>query len=194
VHDLDDEYLFGPDLLVAPVFEPGQTARHVYLPGGDWYDWHTDELAGGGRYVLTATPMDRIPIYARGGAVIPMWPAAPASTAGHRPAAIELHLFVPARDGTHESLLQEDDGLTTAAVQGGRLRTTFRVSRHGATVAIEARVEGDGYPEFAREEFQLVVHGAAPAGVTIDGTPAQERGGRFVIANAGAGFAAELTM
>ena len=194
VRDLDDEYLFGPDLLVAPVFEPGQTARHVYLPTGDWYDWHTDELASGGRYVLIATPMDRIPIYARGGAVIPMWPAAPPSTAGHHPSVVELHLFVPVRDGTHQSLLQEDDGLTTAALEGGRLRTTFRVARDGSRVAIEARVDGDGYLEFAREEFHLVVHGAAPARVTIDGTPAQERDGRFVIANAGVGFTAELTV
>ena len=44
VRDLDDEYLLGPDLLVAPVFAAGQTARQVYLPEGDWYDWHTGEL------------------------------------------------------------------------------------------------------------------------------------------------------
>jgi alpha-glucosidase len=123
-----------------------------------------------------------------------MWPAAPPSTAGHHPSVIELHLFVPVRDGTHESLLQEDDGLTTAALEGGRLRTTFRVARDGSRVAIEARVDGDGYLEFAREEFHLVVHGAAPARVTIDGTPAQKRDGRFVIPNAGVGFTAELTV
>ncbi len=43
VRDIDDEYLLGPDLLVAPVLEPGTTARQVYLPAGDWYDWHTGE-------------------------------------------------------------------------------------------------------------------------------------------------------
>ena len=66
-------------------------------------------------------PMDRIPLYARGGAVIPMWPQAPPSTAGHHPRAIELHLFVPVAEGAHESLLQEDDGLTTAALDGRAL-------------------------------------------------------------------------
>ena len=55
VRDIDDEYLFGPDLLVAPVVEAGMTARQVYLPAGDWYDWHTGEPAGGGRYVLAPT-------------------------------------------------------------------------------------------------------------------------------------------
>ena len=76
--------------------------------------------------------MDRIPIFARGGAVIPMWPEAPPSTDGHHPAAIELHLFVPRGDGTHRSLLQEDDGITTAALDGARYRTTFTVTRRGA--------------------------------------------------------------
>ena len=52
--------------------------------------------------------MDRTPIYARAGAVIPMWPQAPRSTAGHHPAEIELHVF----PGQGESILHEDDGLT----------------------------------------------------------------------------------
>ena len=47
--DLDDQYMFGPDLLVAPVLKPGVTARHVYLPEGTWYDWHTDEVVVGPR-------------------------------------------------------------------------------------------------------------------------------------------------
>jgi alpha-glucosidase len=192
VRDIDDEYLFGPDLLVAPVFEAGTTARQVYLPSGGWYDWHGGEAIAGRRYVVAPTPMDRIPLYARAGAVVPMWPDAPPSTAGHHPAAIELHLFVPTADGTHRSFLQEDDGLTFAARDGARYRTTFEVARRGDRVTLRAEVEGDGYPEFAREAFVLVVHGAAPATVTVDGDALEVRGGRVAIANAGTGFAAEL--
>jgi alpha-glucosidase len=108
VRDIEDEYLLGRDLLVAPVTEPGMTARQVYLPRGEWYDWHSGERHAGGRWVVAETPMDRIPIYVRAGAVIPMWPQAPASTAGHHPEEIELHVF----PGSGESLLVEDDGLT----------------------------------------------------------------------------------
>jgi alpha-glucosidase len=171
VRDIDDEYLFGPDLLVAPVIESGQTARQVYLPAGDWYDWHTDALAGGQRFVLVETPMDRIPLFARGGAVIPMWSEAPPSTAGYHPPVIELHLFVPVAEGSSTSFLQEDDGLTFS---GGFIRTTFEVTRTANRVDVRASVEGGGYPEFAREAFELVVHGAAV--------------GPFRIENAGVGF------
>lgn len=186
--DIDDEYLFGSDLLVAPVLAPGQTARQVYLPAGDWHDWHTGEVTSGPRYVLVPTPMDRIPLYARGGAVIPMWPSAPPSTAGFHPGAIELHVFVPVADGTHVSVLQEDDGITTAAADGARLRTTFALTRRGAAIMIDARVDGDGYPEFARREFRLVVHGAGPASVMLDGAAVAAADGRFVLPRAGEGF------
>ena len=193
VRDLDDEYLLGPDLLVAPVIEPAVTARQVYLPAGDWYDWHTSELVGGSLFLTAATPMDQIPIFARGGAVIPMWPEAPASTSGYHPSVVELHLFVPAADGSHHSMLQEDDGLTFAALSGARFRTDFEVARSGHTVLLRATVSGDGYPEFARERFVLVLHGSAPEVVRVDGSDVTGVDGRFEFDNSGAGFTAVFT-
>jgi alpha-glucosidase len=186
--DVDDEYLLGPDLLVAPVLQAGVTARQVYLPAGTWYDWQTGERVRGRRYVQVATPMERIPLYARGGAVVPMWPQAPASTAGHHPEAVELHLFVPGEDGSHESLMQEDDGLTFAALQGARVRTRLQVTRAGGRVELRADVDGDGFPELVRRELHLFVHGATPSVVRLEGEGLQPVDGRFVIPNAGTAF------
>jgi alpha-glucosidase len=194
VRDIDDEYLLGSDLLIAPVFAPGLTARQVYLPAGSWYDWHSDALVGGKRYVQTATPMECIPMYARGGAVIPMWPDAPASTAGYHPSAIELHLFVPGADGTYDSFMQEDDGLTLAASNGACYRTDFEVTRAANRVALRAQVNGDGYPEFARDAFHLVLHGVAPASVRLDGRQVNPTSGRFVLPNAGTPFVVEFDL
>jgi alpha-glucosidase len=188
VRDLDDQYLLGSDLLVAPVTRPGQTARQVYLPAGRWYDWYGGEPLDGGQFVLVPTPMEHIPLYARGGSVIPMWPAAPASTAGYHPDAVELHLFVPEPDRSGRSLLQEDDGLTFAAWSGQRYRTWFEVARHGPSVTVRASVEGDGYPQFARTEFRLVIHGASPDSVLLDGVPTPVMAGQAVLPNAGSGF------
>ena len=166
----------------------------MYLPEGTWYDWHSDALVGGKRFVHTPTSMERIPIYARGGAVIAMWPDAPASTAGYYPSAIELHLFVPGTDETYHSLLQEDDGLTLAATNGARYRTDFQVTRAGKRVTLRAEVDGDGYPEFAREAFHLFVHGAAPASVRLDGGDVSLTSGRFVLPNAARAFLVEFDL
>jgi alpha-glucosidase len=191
--DVDDEYLLGPDLLVAPVLKPGLTARPVYLPNGTWYDWHTDDVVVGPRFITTEVTMDRIPLYARGGTVIPMWTDAPASTAGYQPAAIELHLFVPSAEGSYRSALQEDDGTTFAANSGARVRTTFDVTRAGRQVTVRAEVEGDGYPAFARHRFDLIVHGEVADDVLIDGTRRTLEGGRIQLSNNGNAFTVELT-
>ncbi|WP_454293894.1 TIM-barrel domain-containing protein [Salana multivorans] len=180
--DVDDEYLFGPDLLVAPVLEPGATQRSVYLPRGHWYDWHTGAVLEGQQRIEADAPLDRIPLYARAGAVIPMWPTAPASTAGYQPEEIELHVFLPVVDGEHVSWLQEDDGQTLAATHGARLRTSFTVNRSGESVTLRVRAEGDGYPEHQRRGFVVVVHdgtgdGAEPRRITIDDHGARPDGG-----------------
>ena len=91
-------------------------------------------------------------------------------------------------------MLQEDDGLTFAAAAGGRCRTSFTVRRSGDTVSITAVVDGDGYPEFARRRFALVLHGAVPEMITVDGQTVTALDGRFVIDNAGTDFAAEFAV
>ncbi len=194
VRDVDDQYLLGPQLLIAPVIQPGMTERPVYLPAGDWYDWHTDELVGGATFWTAPTPMDRIPLFARGGAVIPMWTEAPPSTDGYHPDVLELHLFVPGTDGEHVSMWQEDDGLTFAASDGARYRTTVVASRAGDQLSVRADVTGDGYPEFRRESYHLVIHGAAPEVVDLDGTPVRRRGRHFPLANHGSGFLVEFSV
>jgi alpha-glucosidase len=194
VRDLQDEYLLGADLLVAPVLAAGQTARHVYLPAGDWYDWHTGRRQPGGAFLLLDTPMDRVPVFARGGAVIPTWPEAPPSTAGYRPEVVELTLYVPGTDGTYRSTLAEDDGTSLAALHGGRVRTTFDVERSGDRLTVRATVVGDGFEEFARTAFRLRVVGADPEQVRLDGTPVPTTDGWYVLPNHGTPFTLEVPL
>ena len=70
---LKDEYLFGPDFLVAPVIDAG-TQRAVYLPAGDWVNYWTGAPAAGGKVVVADAPVDVIPVWVRAGAVIPKIP------------------------------------------------------------------------------------------------------------------------
>jgi alpha-glucosidase len=72
---LEDEYLVGRDLLVAPVLNDGQRKRSVYFPvGDDWRDWQTGEIYKGGTSAEINAPLDKLPLFARVGAVIPTQP------------------------------------------------------------------------------------------------------------------------
>ncbi len=188
VRDVDDQYLLGRDLLVAPVVAAGTTHRHVYLPAGEWFDRHTGELLRGPGFVLAATPMDRIPLYVRAGAVVPMWPQAPASTADPAPEVLELHAYVPSRDGVVRSVLQEDDGLTFAADDGARVRTTFELERAGDVVTLRATADGDGFPEHRRTSFRVVLHGWDGPRALLGGTEVPVVDGVVVVPNRGEPF------
>ena len=70
---IDDEYLLGPDLLVAPMFKPsGQ--RAIYLPTGGWYDFWTDQRYDGARWIAYEAELETLPLFVRAGAVLPMGP------------------------------------------------------------------------------------------------------------------------
>jgi alpha-glucosidase/alpha-D-xyloside xylohydrolase len=71
---LGDQFLWGRDILVAPVYTKGATSRQVYLPRGNWYDWWTNARVAGGRVVSRAVDLATMPIYVRAGAVIPVDP------------------------------------------------------------------------------------------------------------------------
>ena len=71
---LGDQYLWGQDLLIAPVYQKGAASREVYLPAGEWYDWWTGERQPGERTVTRPVDLSTIPIYVRAGAIIPFDP------------------------------------------------------------------------------------------------------------------------
>ena len=67
--NVEDAYLFGPDLYVAPVMEDHVTEREVYLPAGTaWFNAWTGEKYEGGQKVTVAAPMDTIPVFVKEGA------------------------------------------------------------------------------------------------------------------------------
>ncbi len=71
---LGGEYLWGRDLLVAPVVEKDAKSRRVYLPAGTWYDWWTGEKLKGSRWTERPVDLATLPLYVRAGAIIPIDP------------------------------------------------------------------------------------------------------------------------
>jgi alpha-glucosidase/alpha-D-xyloside xylohydrolase len=71
---LGSEYLWGRDMLIAPVFEKGAAHRDVYLPKGVWYDWWTNLPQTGGQWTTRDVDLSIMPIYVRAGAILPLDP------------------------------------------------------------------------------------------------------------------------
>ena len=117
----DDEYLWGRDILVAPVVEKGATSRNVYLPRGTWYDFWTEERVEGGREVQRSVDLETMPLYVREGAIIPMGPVKQ-YTAQKVEGPLTLTVYSGA-DG-HASLY-EDDGTTFDFERGESMRLLF---------------------------------------------------------------------
>ena len=70
---IDDEFLFGPDLLVAPVLTEGARSREVYLPTGtSWIDAWSGQNFEGGQHLVAEAPLARIPLYLRANAHLPI--------------------------------------------------------------------------------------------------------------------------
>jgi alpha-D-xyloside xylohydrolase len=68
---VDDQWLFGSDLLVAPILDAGDT-RQVYLPPGTWYDWWDGTAMPGGRWITTRAGLERLPLWLRAGGIVPL--------------------------------------------------------------------------------------------------------------------------
>ncbi len=73
--NLDDEFMVGDALLAAPVTAPNQHSRTVYLPKGLWYDFYTEKPIQGGRVLTVAAPLSKLPLFVRGGSIVPTGPA-----------------------------------------------------------------------------------------------------------------------
>ena len=156
VWEVDDQYLLGGDLLVAPILEAGKTSRSVYLPAGEWVDWHSgDSIESRGERINVEAPLTRIPIFARAGAAIALWSEVPVSTAGYYPEEITVLVALPIRDGSHTSVLVEDDGLTFEALAEKKLTTQFTVTRSGGTVALRGVSQGLGFKDFNRKRLRI---------------------------------------
>lgn len=142
--DVDDAFLLGDALLVAPVLEEGARERGVHLPAGAWYDFWTGTRYQGGRTVHVEAPLERIPLFVRAGTVLPLLdPARNTEHISHD--RIEMHLFPPGEGETATSRLYTDAG-EGWAYQSGEFRLDhFVVRREPRTLTLVHTVEGT-YP------------------------------------------------
>jgi alpha-glucosidase len=141
----NDEMMVGPDLLVAPVFEPGARKRSLYLPrtAHGWFDWWSGAQHAGGQVVEVTAPLHRLPLFVRGGALVPTTDNTHDHLRTEEPS--RALLWFPGKDGSDGALLFEDDGLQNVRTPEHEMLHRFAATAHAATLQLAMTSEG-GWP------------------------------------------------
>ena len=105
-HQYHNQYFFGPSILVAPA-ESNKDLLKVYLPEGNWFELYNDHAHGGNQEIITDCPIERLPVYVKGSAIIPMREAA-GNTTKEDGEVLEIHLYKG--DSNNDFMFYEDDG------------------------------------------------------------------------------------
>lgn len=139
-----DAAMFGPCLLTAPVLTEGAREIDVYLPGGpeSWRDVWTGQVHVAGRSARLPAPLDRLPLLAPAGAIVPVTDSGDDTSRLCDEPSRALWLFPGATAGQSRATLVEDDGLT---LDGPSTRVTVALSWTDSAVRVEVEARGD-YP------------------------------------------------
>ncbi len=115
------QYLWGRDLLIAPVFKDGVTEWDIYLPEGKWYDWFTNSAYDGGQNITRKIDLSIMPIYVRAGAIIPFDPVRQYVDENvDEPTTLRIYT-----GNNGDYTLYEDDGISNDYLKGGYRLTHF---------------------------------------------------------------------
>ena len=172
-HSLDDEFMCGDSLLVAPITRPGVEYRHVYLPGGTWFHLWTGARADGPAHVLAHAPLGQPAIYVRANTALPLGPEM--NYVGQHEADPLTFVLYPC-EGSGGATYYEDAGEGYEYLNGfyGRRAITCQVNAGNVRVVIGEQ-EGSFVP--ARRQIRLELREIAcePAAVETGAAPASWR-------------------
>jgi len=148
---LGNQYLWGRDLLIAPVFEKGAKSRTTYLPEGLWHDWWSGEMIEGGKDVTRKVDLSVMPIYVRAGAIIPFDPVRQyTGEPTAEPTTIKVYT---GNDG--QFTLYEDDGESLEYLHGFGRWTGFTWSEKQRTLTIQPAPPAGAVNQFMERELIL---------------------------------------
>ncbi len=167
VYDESFEFMFGRDILVANVLEPGVSVRKVYLPAGcKWYDWNDNlRCYEGGQTIEIPVTMKTIPMFVRDGAVIAMADNQLMTMEGD--CTRDLHLIV-APKGITQTTVYDDDGVTNDYKDGIFHKWNITASE-GERVVMDFAQEGDYEDTIETFKVEMIAKEKSPFWVTLGG-------------------------
>ena len=164
---VENEYLWGDNLLVAPVVQKGLISRSIYLPEGTWTDFYSGiEYKGGTRIEFPLT-IDKIPVFAKAGSFIPM--TRPVTSTDYYKGDNYVVRYYPS---AKTSFVQyEDNGLNSKSLSEGKFELiTYKGEKAGlkTTVALSKTGTWEGMPVSRSMRFEIRTN-AIPSEVKVNG-------------------------
>ncbi|WP_068088699.1 TIM-barrel domain-containing protein [Polycladidibacter stylochi] len=160
----NDDFMLGPDILVASVVEEGQRERTVYLPDNKhgWYEFDTGIYHHGGQTITVDAPLERLPLFVRAGTVLPLANPCALNTSECETESLAVYPFLG--NGVREVRIFEDDGRTNKWQNGSHisLNVTLRGSHEGTFVSVSR----SGEMEVGERELNIYLAGLDPNGVS----------------------------
>lgn len=166
---VQDAFLLGSALLVAPALEEKGLSRNVTLPPGGWFDFWDDQVFSGPGEIERPTPLERIPVLVRSGSILPL----------EEDGTLELHVYAQIRDTSEGDPARPAARIYSDAGDGygpGRLDSLYL---RAAPDGIEITWEQEGEFPFPYDALVLQFHGFQPARAQVDGSPTDLSGGRL---------------
>ena len=163
------EFFFGDHLYVVPILAEGEEGRFLYLPRGDWFAYHDDSRPKAvATDIWIECPIDRIPVFVRGGAVVPHWPLQQYVGEIANP---EPELRAWWKNGSETSRWYEDEGDGEQWKDGVYRDSTIRLEGAEGRVSITREWRGSWTPGYEAVAVTLCGIGSAEAElpVTVDG-------------------------
>ncbi|GAB3650133.1 glycoside hydrolase family 31 protein [Echinicola sediminis] len=152
-YNVDDQYYFGDQMMVCPVLTKDAQTRTVYLPEGTWFDYWDGTRYEGKAYYNIVCPMEKLPIFVKAGAIIPMQDEVEYDNKTPY-GAITFEIF-PGDSSSYQ--LFEDDGISEEYMEGGYSETqvTLEGAGEGININIE-KAKGDYKP--VERSYIIKVH------------------------------------
>ncbi len=151
---IEDQFMLGDSIMVAPIVEEGARSREVYLPEGRWFDFFGDAVESGGRTIKVDAPLERIPVYVKAGSVVPM----------EEDGRLVLHLYL---DEQMPSSSQQRIYSDAGDGYGDFRIDELALVKQGSDVTLERKVEGSAALPYNGVDVQL--HGMTLKSVVADG-------------------------
>ncbi len=151
-----DQVMLGSALMLCPVMRSRARQRQVIFPAGTWYNFWTDEKIEGGQECMVAAPVDRLPLFVRGGSILPMGPVMQFIPDDHRFEELELHFYPPFNGST---TITDADPKTRAYLRGAYAETKISISSSGKNIKVifENSIEKTR-PASPKRKFQMIFH------------------------------------